>query len=96
MTAYDETCEIEVIYTTPEHAQARFWAKAMGPEGAYNAGESEDFPATQPVRATPQTNHALQGLVRQLIVEGWTTDPLHTPEHHKWFGLRFRRHVVTE
>ena len=87
-----ETCVIEAVSTEPDGYRARFWAKANSPEGEYNAGESELFACTLPIKSDNHAQTELQGLIRRLIEEGWETDPLQEVEPH-WYSLRFRRYI---
>ena len=91
-----ETCEIEAT-STPEGdgCRARFWAKASSPEGAYNAGESESFTCTLPIEADYQAQGHLQALIRRLVEDGWTPDPLLEP-HPYWYSHHFRRRITAQ
>ncbi len=67
-----ETCEIMVeTAETDGRRTVCFWAKANGPDGPYNAGESDEFVCTLPVKADRQAQTELQALIRRLIDEGW-------------------------
>jgi len=89
-----ETCEIEAVAIEggdPDHG--RFWVKATGPEGDYNAGESAVFACVLPVKRDLQAQGQLQALIRRLVDDGWDTDPLADVEPY-WYSLRFRRRII--
>ena len=88
-----ETCEITVVTTETDGCRAHFWAKASSPDGPYNAGESNEFVCTLPVKADRQAQAELQALIRRLIDEGWDTDPLQEVEPH-WYSLHLRRRII--
>ena len=77
----------------------QFWAKAIGPQGEYNAGEGPEVYADQSGygRITSsvgrdQTNYvpALNALIAQLTGHGW--EPLPNKGYY-WFNYKFRRQV---
>jgi hypothetical protein len=86
----DETCEIEAVYTNNQRNRARFWAKAQGAEGEYNADESEEFVCTEPIEDDLQAQDPLQALIRRLVEQKW--EPLHEHGSH-WYSYRFKRHI---
>ncbi len=89
-----ETCEIEAVSIEEgDPGCARFWAKATGPEGDYNAGESELFACVLPVKADHQAQGELQALIRRLVDDSWDTDPLADVEPY-WYSPRFRRRII--
>ncbi len=79
--------------TETDGCRARFWAKARSPDGPYNAGDSDAFVCTLPVKADRQAQPQLQALIRRLVDDGWDTDPLADVEPH-WYSLRFRRRIT--
>lgn len=100
-----EYCEIEEdivkggVFGTPTRI---FWAKAIGPKGPYNAGESDAFKAKTSsnyygvgdVDYFPETNDAardaLRNFVNKLSNDGWD---LTEKTGRRWFNYHFRRRV---
>ena len=86
-----ETCEIEATATPAgDGCRGRFGATASSPEGAYNAGESESFIHTLPIGADYQAQGPLQALIRLLVEERWTPDPLLEPQPYWCHHVRRR------
>jgi hypothetical protein len=93
-----ELCAI--VYCTLESGgffsrKARFWAKAVGQTGVYNAGESDVFQAPNATTYSPdgrdkKTNACLNALITQLIAEGWEPISESGPD---WFSHKFKRRI---
>ncbi len=87
-----ETCEIQAVYTLDAHSsQGCFWAKATGPDGEYNAGDSPPFTSSRPISQRAESQSALKTLIRELVQTGW--DPIQEHGQH-WYSLRFQRRIT--
>ena len=101
--SFVEQCEVIVDgrKTVLLGPRVMFWAKAIGSEGAYNAGASSwvDLPGTRTwlswLAGTPslkksphrKLDAAFRALVQQLTAQGW--EP--TGRGATWYSLNFRR-----
>lgn len=90
-----ETCEIAAQDLTRGVFvnDCQFWAKADGPDRAYNAGVSEVFKVQRvegPVAFEPGIRQACDDLVSKLVANGWEQMP---EKGDKWWKHRFRRAV---
>jgi len=81
-----ETCEI-VCARHPGALTCRFWARAIGPQGEYNAGESPWWLGGWPDKRNREAIAAQRSLVRCLSKAGWQ----HTGRGLLWFNDRFQR-----
>jgi hypothetical protein len=85
-----ETCEI--IYTL-EHSRVKLWARAVGANGEYNAGESPTWSSMgAPVRTSQIDRTAHKDLVDKLVRDGWQ----HVGTVGEWYNDRFRRPVAQD
>ena len=89
-----ETCEIGWDKPSRLSLSLVFWAKAIGPNGSYSAGEVKFTPGPFRQRAYPESNEsnaveAVNTLIKQLTQDGW--QPLTRGEG--WFSYRFQRQV---
>ncbi|MBN1485504.1 MAG: zinc ribbon domain-containing protein [Chloroflexia bacterium] len=90
-----ETCEI--VYQKLKEpffgdTEFQFWARAIGPEGSYNAGESPVFKcwSPKPESYSADASNAHKALVSKLLADGW--EPT-TNSDYSWWGDTFRRRV---
>lgn len=92
-----ETCVIVFDAKGLLSIQYQFWAKAIGPDGVYSAGNSVWFPRRSwtgtagPWSGDPRATVAFDTLVVGLVTQGWEAVPI-TGED--WFSQRFRRRVT--
>ncbi len=92
-----ETCEIvyaDIRLAGPLSRTIQFWAKAVGPLGVYNAGESTKVKAGvsdsyEPCEWNNKHVTAVNSLVAQLAKDNW--QPL--PRGQYWYSYRFQRQV---
>jgi zinc ribbon protein len=87
-----ETCEIG--WDKAGLLSLEFWAKAIGPNGVYNAGEVKFTPGPFRQREYPDNDEsnaceALNTLIKQLTQDGW--QPLTRGPY--WYNYRFQRRV---
>jgi hypothetical protein len=89
-----ETCEIVFEWVSKGTlgmgaTKMRFWAKAIGAEGIYNAGRSDVFSGWQlgPDASETKQVNALNQFIDRLASNGW--EPLTRGEC--WFSYRFQR-----
>jgi hypothetical protein len=90
LPAAGETCEL--CYTTHWGVliTCRFWARAVGAAGEYNAGESRAWVGRYPYPDDPHAVAARAALVRRLVDDGWQ----HVGTGWPWFNDRFRRRAT--
>ena len=94
-----ETCEI--VFDSTQHLVAGaifwFWAKAIGPNGEYSAGNSPQVIVgsrffDEPKMNDRQTKMAHSSLVAALVSDGWEPMPVRGPN---WWNYRFQRRART-
>lgn len=92
-----ETCEI--VFDHMQHLLAGaifwFWARAIGPNGEYSAGNSRQIIVgsrffDEPKMNDRETKMAHSGLVAELVSGGWEPTTERGPN---WWNYRFRRCV---
>lgn len=77
----------------------KFWAKAIGPNGQYSAGESKVFTGyygghySYPDKDNKENQEALESLVNWLVKDGWEATGDRGSE---WWNIRFRRRYIPQ
>ena len=74
-----------------------FWAKAVGPDGVYSAGEPfkrkpSFIEMLPPESSNPKVQEMHEQLVEKLIKDGWEIVP---ERGNAWWQLRLRRTIKT-
>ncbi len=74
-----------------------FWARAIGPKGQYDAGQSETFTGyyggsySYPDSERNDNQDALKGLIDELVKDGWAPTG---DRGSDWWSYRFRRRIL--
>jgi hypothetical protein len=92
-----ETCEIvwadvdKPGFLGMKPADFYFWARAIGPDGVYEAARSEELQNHFVLyKGLPIHRGAVDSVIATLVKDGW--EPLSRGEH--WWNERFRRRVT--
>ncbi len=82
-----ETCEILYAQSIRVLITCRFWARALGPQGEFCAGESASWTARYPASNDPEALIAHRQLVQRLLAAGWKP----VGRGFLWYNDRFER-----